>query len=71
MARPERQDHGQHPDEPHPDPETALGEVLKEFEEAETQHVGEENPATDDHHDGEAGDALTPNEEAQEDADRD
>ncbi|MFI6048876.1 hypothetical protein ACIBCO_02160 [Streptomyces violascens] len=48
------------------DPDTALGEVLKEFEEAELR--GTSGPERDDAHDGEAGDALTPNEEAQEEA---
>ncbi|NGO75731.1 hypothetical protein G6045_08580 [Streptomyces sp. YC504] len=48
------------------DPDTALGEVLKEVEEAETRDPGRDGLS--DEHDGEAGDALTPNEEAQEDA---
>ncbi|MFD7336033.1 hypothetical protein ACFV98_08500 [Streptomyces violascens] len=48
------------------DPDTALDEVLKEFEEAELREAG--GPERDDAHDGEAGDALTPNEEAQEEA---
>ncbi|MER7175709.1 hypothetical protein [Streptomyces mesophilus] len=48
------------------DPDTALGEVLREVEEAETRGPGHEDLS--DEHDGEAGDALTPNEEAQEDA---
>ncbi|GAA3487460.1 MULTISPECIES: hypothetical protein [Streptomyces] len=47
-------------------PETALDEALKEFEEAETRDVGRTDLPAD--HDGEAGDALSPNEEAQEDA---
>ncbi|MFH8484905.1 hypothetical protein [Streptomyces longisporoflavus] len=43
-------------------PDTALGEALKEFENAETDVLDE--PEHDS--DGEAGDALTPNEGAQE-----
>ncbi|MFD7541586.1 hypothetical protein [Streptomyces sp. NPDC059819] len=66
MARHE-QDSAQHNDEQRPD--TALGEVLKEFEEAETHHVGRAEAGKSDRRAGEAGDALTPNEEAQEDAD--
>ncbi|KOG42262.1 hypothetical protein [Streptomyces decoyicus] len=46
----------------HHAPETAADEVLAEFEEAETR-VGE---ADDRGHQGEEGDALTTNEEAQE-----
>ncbi|MGW7081312.1 hypothetical protein [Streptomyces sp. NPDC054866] len=49
-------------DEEHP--ETAAGEVLHEVEEAET-HVGDDGDRRDQ--DGEAADALTPNEDAQED----
>ncbi|MEU6847387.1 hypothetical protein ABZ930_36530 [Streptomyces sp. NPDC046716] len=51
---------GQGGDGSHPD--TAVDEVLQEFEKAETTHEGAER----DSDDGEAGDALTPNEEAQE-----
>jgi hypothetical protein len=47
-------------------PGTALGEVIREFEEAETRDVG--RSATPEERDGEAGDALTTNREAQEDA---
>ncbi|MFJ6698114.1 hypothetical protein ACIQM4_18870 [Streptomyces sp. NPDC091272] len=50
-------------------PGTALGEVLKEFEEAETHDVGRTDLPPK--HDGEAGDALSTNEEAQEDASHD
>lgn len=46
----------------HHAPDTAADEVLAEFEEAETR-VGE----SDDSHQGQEGDALTTNEEAQED----
>ncbi|MCT9092266.1 hypothetical protein N4G70_25830 [Streptomyces sp. ASQP_92] len=46
--------------------DTALDEVLKEFEDAETRDP--KQTAREDAHDGEAGDALTPNEEAQEEA---
>ncbi|MFF4186716.1 hypothetical protein ACFYZ9_26370 [Streptomyces sp. NPDC001691] len=61
MTHPRQQAPGS-PSEAHPD--TALDEVLKEFEEAETR--GTKKPDREDAHDGEAGDALTPNEEAQE-----
>ncbi|MFI9359285.1 hypothetical protein ACWGLP_06075 [Streptomyces lydicus] len=47
----------------HHAPDTAVDEVLAEFEEAETQ-VGERG---DRGHQGEEGDALTTNEGAQED----
>ncbi|MEU6763995.1 hypothetical protein ABZ916_15905 [Streptomyces sp. NPDC046853] len=50
-------------------PDTALGEVLKEFEDAETDVRHE--PFEDDEHDGQAGDALSPNEAAQESVDGD
>ncbi|MFF1481172.1 hypothetical protein ACFVYD_27090 [Streptomyces sp. NPDC058301] len=63
-----RQQPGKHsPDDrpSEPDPDTALGEALKEFEDAETRDPGHTRK---DPHDGEAGDALTPNEEAQEEA---
>ncbi|MFG3281427.1 hypothetical protein [Streptomyces sp. NPDC048111] len=48
-----------------PQSDSALDEVLKEFEHAETRgtRTGRKDP-----HDGEAGDALSPNEEAQEEA---
>jgi hypothetical protein len=46
--------------------DTALGEALKEFEEAETRDVADSKRHA--RHDGEAGDALSPNEGAQEDA---
>ncbi|MFE4861237.1 hypothetical protein [Streptomyces sp. NPDC056670] len=49
-------------------PKTALGEVLKEFEEAETRHVP--GPRRESPHDSEAGDGLTPNEGAQEESGR-
>ncbi|GGW46026.1 hypothetical protein GCM10010503_23270 [Streptomyces lucensis JCM 4490] len=45
-------------------PETALEEVLQEAEEAEKH-------GADDDHSGEAGDAITPNAGAQEQADGD
>ncbi|GGV25840.1 hypothetical protein GCM10010277_07040 [Streptomyces longisporoflavus] len=44
-------------------PDTALGETFKEIENAETDVLDEPE---DDDSDGEAGDALTPNEGAQE-----
>ncbi|MFJ4499730.1 hypothetical protein [Streptomyces sp. NPDC088864] len=47
-------------------PRTAAGEVLREAEEAGTAVT---DPARRRAQDGEAGDALTPNEAAQEDAD--
>lgn len=43
-------------------PRTAVGEVLAEFEEAETQLPG----TGDQKHRGQEGDALTTNEQAQE-----
>ncbi|SDL00644.1 hypothetical protein [Streptomyces indicus] len=49
-----------------PDPDSALGEVFKEVEEAETRDPGLGGAPGE--HEGEAGDALTPNEEAQEEA---
>ncbi|MYR63346.1 hypothetical protein GTY54_46520 [Streptomyces sp. SID625] len=45
-------------------PETALGEVLREFEKAETD-VGERR---DRRHRGEVGEAVTPSTRAQEEA---
>lgn len=52
-----------------PDFDTALGEVLKEFKDAKDARTREpDRPEEDDPHDGEAGDALTPNEQAQEEA---
>ncbi|WEH38340.1 hypothetical protein [Streptomyces sp. AM 2-1-1] len=45
-------------------PRTASGEILLEAEEAETRVTGGERSGRD----GEAADALTPNEDAQEDS---
>ncbi|GHD88368.1 hypothetical protein [Streptomyces naganishii] len=47
-------------------PRTAVGEVLREFEDAETD-VAEER---DRRHGGQAGEAITPNVSAQEQAER-
>jgi hypothetical protein len=46
-------------------PETAVEEVLREVEEAERRT---EDPAERRRHRGEAGDAITPNTEAQEES---
>ncbi|GHB65860.1 hypothetical protein GCM10010377_65820 [Streptomyces viridiviolaceus] len=46
-------------------PETALEEVLREVEDAETRDPGSER---DRRHRGEAGDATSPNTEAQEES---
>jgi hypothetical protein len=46
------------------EPDTALDEVLREAERAETDVTGAERRR----HDGEAGDAITPNERAQEES---
>ncbi|WP_328407808.1 hypothetical protein OG542_02630 [Streptomyces violaceus] len=46
-------------------PETALEEVLREIEDAENRA---EDPAEQRRHRGEAGDAITPNERAQEES---
>ncbi|MCT9142327.1 hypothetical protein [Streptomyces violarus] len=46
-------------------PETALEEVLREIEDAESRT---EDPAEQRRHRGEAGDAITPNERAQEES---
>ncbi|MCX5387153.1 hypothetical protein [Streptomyces sp. NBC_00083] len=62
MTHPHQQDTGS--SESHPD--TALDEVLKEFEDAETRDP--RRAGREDEHDGEAGDALSPSEEAQEEA---
>ncbi|MEU9097834.1 hypothetical protein [Streptomyces sp. NPDC048361] len=62
MTHPQTQDNGS--SKAHPD--TALDEVLKEFEDAETRDP--RSAGRKDAHDGEAGDALSPNEEAQEEA---
>ncbi|MFF7389086.1 hypothetical protein ACFZAE_11680 [Streptomyces scabiei] len=43
------------------EPDTALDEILREAERAETDVTGSERRR----HDGEAGDAITPNERAQ------
>ncbi|WP_329461553.1 hypothetical protein [Streptomyces sp. NBC_01431] len=64
MTRPKKQDH----DRGEPRPDTALGEALKEFEEAETRNVGKPEPDKDPHGGSGGGDALTPNEGAQEEA---
>nr|BFD81102.1 hypothetical protein StreXyl84_05030 [Streptomyces sp. Xyl84] len=48
-------------------PDTALGEVLREFEKAETD-VGDRRGRR---HRGEAGEAVTPNSRAQEEARKD
>ncbi|MFK8906163.1 hypothetical protein [Streptomyces sp. YS-3] len=44
--------------------DTALGEVMRELEDAATEPEGSEH-GRHGHEDGEAGDALTPNTEAQ------
>ncbi|MER0449775.1 hypothetical protein ABR738_35425 [Streptomyces sp. Edi4] len=62
MTRPHQHDTGSAPS--HPD--SAMGEVLKEFEDAQTRDP--KKAGRKDAHDGEAGDALTPNEHAQEEA---
>ncbi|MET9366195.1 hypothetical protein ABZX93_35575 [Streptomyces sp. NPDC006632] len=62
MTHPHQQDTGS--SDSHSD--TALDEVLKEFEDAETRDP--RRAGYKDSHDGEAGDALTPNEGAQEEA---
>ncbi|MFH9980061.1 hypothetical protein ACH4ND_12545 [Streptomyces sp. NPDC017179] len=55
-------------DERHSDrPETAAGEALREFENAERDVTG----ATGRHHRGEAGDAVTPNTRAEEESEGD
>ncbi|MGW1185997.1 hypothetical protein ACWD7Y_10265 [Streptomyces drozdowiczii] len=51
-------------------PRTAADEVIEEAEEAATDVADTAGPAKRHHKDREAGDALTPNEEAQEDVDR-
>ncbi|MFF8594713.1 hypothetical protein ACF061_25335 [Streptomyces sp. NPDC015220] len=48
----------------HDKPETALGEVLREFEEAETDVDGSRGRR----HRGEAAEAITPNSRAEEEA---
>ncbi|MEV6726719.1 hypothetical protein AB0M94_38025 [Streptomyces xanthochromogenes] len=63
MARPEQQDLARNPDGPRSD--TVLDEALNEFEEAELRHVDKQESDADARRDGEARDALTPNEEAQ------
>ncbi|GAA4100238.1 hypothetical protein [Streptomyces hundungensis] len=68
MTRLDNHDHDQ--DSVERRPKTALGEVLKEFEEAETRHVDEPGPRRVSPNDSEAGDALTPNEGAQEESGR-
>ncbi|MEU5096457.1 hypothetical protein [Streptomyces sp. NPDC020996] len=50
-------------------PETALGEVLREIEDAETRTP--RGQAADRRHSGEAGDAITPNTHAQEESEDD
>ncbi|PSM38225.1 hypothetical protein C6Y14_38510 [Streptomyces dioscori] len=65
-ARDERKKHAEHPEYPE-HPETAAGEVLHAAEEAETAVVDDgERRGTD----REAADALTPNEDAQDDVQR-
>ncbi|MFF9038104.1 hypothetical protein ACF090_21840 [Streptomyces sp. NPDC014892] len=49
-------------------PDTALDEVLREAERAETDVTDSRKPRR---HDGEAGDAITPNERAQEESHHD
>ncbi|MEU2250550.1 hypothetical protein [Streptomyces sp. NPDC019224] len=56
--------------EPEKPPRTAADEVVQEAEEAATDVADTADPARRRGRDSEAGDALTPNEEAQEDADR-
>ncbi|MFB7599207.1 hypothetical protein [Streptomyces sp. NPDC056160] len=51
---------------PQDKPDTALGEVLREFENAETDVYG----SRERRHRGEAGEAITPNTRAQEEAER-
>ncbi|MER6631408.1 hypothetical protein ABT301_24830 [Streptomyces sp. NPDC000987] len=51
-------------------PETALGEVLREIEDAGTR-TPRSRAATDRRHSGEAGDAITPNAHAQREAEDD
>ncbi|WP_324788188.1 hypothetical protein [Streptomyces sp. H51] len=50
--------------------ETALGEVLREIEDAETR-TPRGQAAADRRHSGEAGDAITPNAHAQREAEDD
>lgn len=51
-------------------PDTAAGEVLAEIEDAETHGEGTGRPRrSHGHGSGEAGDAITPNQQAQEEAD--
>lgn len=71
MTRPQQHHHDDDQDSQEPRPDTALGELLKEFEEAETRHVGKPEPDEDPHGGSGGGDALTPNEEAQEKGARD
>ncbi|MFF9410161.1 hypothetical protein ACF1B0_32230 [Streptomyces anandii] len=62
----DHRDHGNADDHRTAPPRTAVGEVLREFEDAETD-VAEER---DRRHSGEAGEAITPNTRAQEQAER-
>ncbi|MCX5206222.1 hypothetical protein OG897_33055 [Streptomyces sp. NBC_00237] len=66
MTSPQHQSRSHQDDQDADHPETAAGEALKEFEEAETHDVGRTD--LPDEHDGEAGDALSTNKDAQEDA---
>ncbi|MCG8969253.1 MULTISPECIES: hypothetical protein [Streptomyces] len=55
-------------DRGHQKPETAIEEVMREIEEAETR---DPESAKERRHRGEAGDATSPNVEAQEESDKD
>jgi hypothetical protein len=56
------------PQHPENHPASALEEVLQEFEEAERRTTDPGRHGTRDDHDGEAGEAITPNTRAQEDS---
>ncbi|MEV6383906.1 hypothetical protein AB0M31_31390 [Streptomyces sp. NPDC051773] len=61
-------EHGRPGDREKDKPNTALDEVLREVERAETDVTDSEGRRR---HDGEAGDAITPNERAQEESHHD
>ncbi|MGP4007341.1 hypothetical protein [Streptomyces sp. 4N124] len=58
----------QHDHRPDDQPERALDEVLREIREAEHRVEGPEDSERQRHHRGEAGEAITPNTQAQEES---